>query len=130
MHSFLGVLIAAVGIAGTLAQTASAADAAARLTAANGNVFVTQTTKTVRAQDGMSLYPGDRLALLQGSTLILVYGNGCSVPLSGASTVTIGAMPSCGTQSASAQVTVSDATAGAVTPNATPLLVPARRASR
>lgn len=129
MRYFRRVLIAVACLAGVGPPTAGAADFVASLSALAGNVFVTQATKAVRAQDGMPLRPGDRISLLQGARLTVVYANGCRVTLSGASTVTIGAMPSCATQPANSQAASSQAE-NSVPTISFPLPPPARRASR
>lgn len=136
MVFFQRVLIAVACVAGLVAPAAGAADSVAYLSAPSGNIFVTQATKTLRSQDGMALRPGDRISLLQGSKLTLVYANGCRVTLSGVSTVTIGEMPSCATPSASGQGagSVSTTSSASTTSDASTMSFslppPARRASR
>jgi len=67
----------------------------ATLTQLEGKVLVNQGEETVPAQAGMSLRSSDRVLTLDGSTALVVYKDGCGLPLEENSQLTLMSVDEC-----------------------------------
>jgi hypothetical protein len=82
-------------LAGYVAVAASAAVPSATLKQLQGRVLVGHDTAMKTAQEGMPLYPGNRLVAVAGGGAQVVYVNGCTVALPANSVLTIGGADQC-----------------------------------
>ena len=67
----------------------------ATLTQLEGKVLVNQGEETAPAQAGMSLRSSDRVLTLDGSTALVVYKDGCGLPLEENSQLTLMSVDEC-----------------------------------
>jgi len=67
----------------------------ASLAQLEGKVLVNQGEKTVPAQAGMPLHSNDRVLTLDGSTVLVVYEDGCGLPLEENSQLTLMSADEC-----------------------------------
>lgn len=87
------MIVKGLTLAGLMAMStvAMAADATATLSDTQGTVLVNQGEMFITAMPGTALQAGDRVMVMEGGNAILTYADGCQLPVTAGSLVTVAA---------------------------------------